>query len=631
MQRKEQGVSGQGLDNRTVKETRSTLHELNPPILIAWMGFLRLQRRKHINLFEMAINHHSATNNKQDLIFYSALSLSMVLIAGDVSSKSTNRDKSQITSPFKIDNEVCNTIFTNLKNILKEKFYEILDNFYESIENNQSPKTRRPILVAPHDSSSMNFRDIELASCYGYDIAKEILKTLRLLPNSEASLEKLLSSQEPSIKPQLFKSNEVLPVSSSFVISSSLEAQIQPELWEIDSDGFPFYRKKARKNPNNFIEHYISNPGDITLLPWDEAQQIIDKFGFETAKLHIIFAAYCLDSDEPWKERFYLKASNLVKDLGWDKRTDLSKGKLFNKVGSLAFILGCLMVKATWIEGENKKGQVQASCPIGRMWDVVVEPQGQLDLHGKITDPIEVIISVRPGGWTESFLNKAKAKAKTALYQFGWLSREVLKIDPYHDELALRLALHLTLENTYHKSGRYRVKTLLENILPTTEINKARSDRRRGYDLKKRWDSALKLLISLDWSITYDSETYPQWLQPGDKEQKPKGYLDKLLEAKITILQPEPIPAFLASKAKPITEKLTSPKQNPLRGLQLREARKARGWSQKKLSTYSGISQSLISQIERGSRDIPKRMENKLRKLLSIPDPFSTRDTQSSL
>jgi DNA-binding transcriptional regulator YiaG len=578
----------------------------------------------------MTINHQSTTNNQQDLIFQGALSLSMTLIAEKIYLELINRHQKDLNSNLVIDNKLRSTIFIKLEAILKEKFYQILDFIYNSIDNNKSPKTQKPILVAPITDSSVTFEEILIASCYGYDLAIEVLEALSFLPDYEVHFEKPFGFQETLIKPQLFKSNEVLAIPSSYVISSSLKAQIQKEGWRRNLDGFASYQKKARKNPANFIEHYISTPGDITLLPWDEAQQIIDKFGFETAKLHLIFAAYCLDSDRPWEERFYLKASNIVKDLGWSKRTDLSKGKLFNKVGSLAFVLGCLLVKATWIEGKNKKGQVQASCPIGRMWDVVVEPQGQLDFHGEITDPIEVIISVRPGGWTERFLNKAKAEAKTALYQFGWLSRQILAIDPYHNELALRLALHLTLENTYHKSGRYQVQTLLENILPITEINKAQSDRRRGYDLKKRWDSALKLLISLGWSITYDSETYPQWLQPGDKGQKPKGYLDRLLGAKITILQPKPITTLLASKAKPITEKLTLPKQNPLTGLQLRETRKARGWTQKKLSTYSGISQSLISQIERGSRDIPKRMENKLRRLLNLPDPSSTRDTEST-
>jgi hypothetical protein len=36
----------------------------------------------------------------------------------------------------------------------------------------------------------------------------------------------------------------------------------------------------------------------------------------------------------------------------------------------------------------------------------------------------------------ERFLNKAGSKLKEALYQFGYIAQEVLKIDPYHDELA---------------------------------------------------------------------------------------------------------------------------------------------------------------------------------------------------
>ncbi len=181
------------------------------------------------------------------------------------------------------------------------------------------------------------------------------------------------------------------------------------------------------------------------------------------------------------------------------------------------------------------------------------------------------------------------------------------------------MAIHLTIESRFHPSGRYHVGSLLEAILPKTIVDSARSDRRNAYDLKQRWDNALKLLISLCWQVHFDEETYPAWLQPGSSTRKPNGYLDKLLVAKITILQPDPIPALLTSKTEPKRINPAKPTA-PLTTTQVRKARETKGWNQRKLAGWLGISQSLIAQIERGQRSISPDIEAKLRELLNIQD-----------
>lgn len=85
------------------------------------------------------------------------------------------------------------------------------------------------------------------------------------------------------------------------------------------------------------------------------------------------------------------------------------------------------------------------------MWNVQIELTGQQNLEGKIDQSDEVYITVQPGLWTHAFLNKAGCFAKKALYQFGYLAQDILKIDAYHDELALRLALHLTMESRFSR------------------------------------------------------------------------------------------------------------------------------------------------------------------------------------
>ncbi|WP_228058458.1 helix-turn-helix domain-containing protein [Nostoc sp. LEGE 12447] len=323
--------------------------------------------------------------------------------------------------------------------------------------------------------------------------------------------------------------------------------------------------------------------------------------------------------------------------MGWDQRTDLPKHKKLSEIAKTAFALDCLLVKAVWIEGRNKKGGINASTPVGRMWNITVVPYGQINLQGKIEEPNEVQLIIQPGAWTQHFLNRAGAKSRDALYQFGYLAQQVLKIDPYHDELALRLAIYLTLDSRIRLDGNYKVQELLEIAFVKPIIDKARLDRRRAYDLKQHWDSAIKLLLKLGWQIAFDPETYPEELRPDSKDKKPKGYLDKLLDAKLTIKPPTPIPELIASKVKltversqlkvkPKVEQL-QPKANPtqeqhisLTSSQVKEARIAKGWSQAKLAGFIGVSQNLISLIERGERTFNPQLATQIQTLLDIQD-----------
>ncbi|MGL5922458.1 helix-turn-helix domain-containing protein [Chroococcidiopsis sp.] len=462
---------------------------------------------------------------------------------------------------------------------------------------------------------------------YVEEIAAQIVESFAADLEQNTALESIadnvLSSAIPVTEPQL---HSIVPIPSSAVMFSSIEAYIRKDLWQKNENGIAYLQHRAKGNPNNYIEHYISSPGDITMLPLDEAQQIIDKFGFTTAKLHLIFAAHAMKQEKPWESKFNLKASDIIQEFGWDKNHKKPKSEKLLEIATTAFALDCLLVKAVWVEGRNKKGQIIGSAPVGRMWNVQIKPIGQFNFEGKIDNPDEVYITIQPGLWTQDFLNRAGAKSREALYQFGYLAQQVLKIDPYHDELALRLAIYLTLDSRVRLDGKYKVRELLEITFPKSVIDNARLDRRKAYDLKQRWDNAMKLLLKLGWQIAFDSETYPEGLRPESKDKKPKGYLDNLLDAKLTIKPPTPIPELIASKVKPKVEPLQSKaKLKPapstaLTSSQVREARIAKGWTQAKLAGVLGVSQNLISLVERGERTVNPELAAQIRNLLDIQD-----------
>lgn len=438
---------------------------------------------------------------------------------------------------------------------------------------------------------------------------------------------------KPATHSRLFHNRSVEPLPSAAIMMSSVNSQLKPDKWQKDTNNIAFYEHLG-KQPGQIIEHYISQSssiGDITILPWEEAWQIIEKFDFITAKLHLLFAAHCIKQEKPWESKFTLKASDIVKEIGWDKRTDIPNHQLLKEIASAAYTLDCLTVRAEWETGKpNKKGKIPIIIDISRLWTISFQYQGQKDIFNhRIDDPTEIYITVRPGLWTDSFLNQAGYAAKKALYQFGYIAQEVFKIDPYHDELALRLAIYITLESRYHTSGRYKVETLLRNILLGAEakIQKAREDFRYSQKLKNQWKSALTLLETLGWGIIYDSETYPSYLHHLSREQCPRGYFDKLLGATLTILPPAPIPALISRVEKnnpnPIGVKKQSQqrrlaKSTPLTPQDIREARKAKKWNQKQLAEFMDVSQQLISLIERGSHIPTEKQEKDLRKLLDL-------------
>ncbi len=98
--------------------------------------------------------------------------------------------------------------------------------------------------------------------------------------------------------------------------------------------------------------------------------------------------------------------------------------------------------------------------------------------------------------------------------------------------------------------------------------------------------------------------------------------IEWLLQAKLTINPPDPIPELLAANVKrqPKAQKRIPAKATRLTSDQIRKARNAKGWSQRKLAGWLGITQTLVGYWEKGKRTPSEDMEAKLRQLLEITD-----------
>ena len=409
---------------------------------------------------------------------------------------------------------------------------------------------------------------------------------------------------------------------------AGVESNYRPDQWKKGANNWGVFESSCHTNPKNRVEVFIAGENDGDILAWEAALQILDLIGIDAAKLQLVFASHLFRQKDKAHGKFSLQGTKIIKQIGWDKKHRLTVPEKLAKLASIAFHLGRMLMQCTWSEGKIKNNKIDASVSISPLWIIEIDAKGQMNiLTGKVDKPSEVFINVSPGPWAEKWLNKVGAKANEALYQFGWLATEILKIDPYHDELALKLAIHLTMTSRIkvwnETQYEHKVGTLLEAVELEARMTAAHTGYRQAYNLKQRWDSSLELLMSMDWQVIFDETTYPEWLRPNSKTAKPQGWRKKkiinwLLEAKLTIKPPEPIPALLKVKTKSKKLKSFTSKSTSLTAIQVRKAREAKKWSQRQLAGWLGVSQKLVSMIERGERSITPRMESQLRTLLDM-------------
>ncbi len=398
-------------------------------------------------------------------------------------------------------------------------------------------------------------------------------------------------------------------------IFTGYKAMLEKDAWTEETiSKLACYRYEGKSNPNNYIEHYINkaNTKEIITLPFSEAIQIIDKYGIDTAKLHLILAVHACRQEKPWDTKFVLKGTDLIKALGWQKRTDLTLSEKLKKISQLAWAVNCLLVRAKWILGQPKNNKVPVKIETSRIWEIAFAEFGQENVLTKTVDnPYEVEITVRPGIWSYFFLNEGGQAAKTALYHFSWLSECIMSIDPYHEETALRIAMIQSI--AAYRNSFITVETWLkENLTGAgTRIKKAKSDRRYAHDLKNYWDSIITTLKNVGFNIKFEPETYPEWLRPNSTEKNKRGYFDTLLQARVSITPPTP--AYLEQQKtnpKPIKKTIT--------GTDLKKARESAGLSLSAVANYFGKSRMWLSNKESGKRNLTQSEAKEILKAISL-------------
>jgi hypothetical protein len=483
-----------------------------------------------------------------------------------------------------------------------------------------------------------------VVSACAFHTASEWLRNLDLSAFSVEDVEQLLgirASNSFVADPSLFQGREIERVATGYPILTGAQALINCQ-WE---DGeYPYWRKLVGEG---FIQHNIvrQTPSNqqIELVPGKVAWEIIQQFGPEAAYVLLIFSAYATDSEQPWEQQIRLRGTDLIRLFGWDKRTDITLGQKLKKVGHLTQLVCSLSVLISNINvGANRYNVAR-----GPMWLLEeLEYAGQLaltvdanqpgSLNYDAGDPDELYIKVRPGSWTEKFLNARDLNSgKEALCQYGYLAKSTLQINPYRQRLASKLAIFLTIMSRIRREGRYEVGTLLERLEPKELLEAIESSKQRRNTLITQWDNALLTLHELGWQIEFDDATYPEIIRPewsltSESTQiktRPRNWLKLWLKAIIvirpTVLIQEKLGAVRSPNSKQKSDSLSLSvddleRTKAITGEMLLTAINAKGWSKAQLAKSLGVDRSLITRWINGERTIQPKHQHQIQALLDL-------------
>lgn len=485
-------------------------------------------------------------------------------------------------------------------------------------------------------TDSDEWRESLVVSACAFHTASQWLRHLDLSGHSVAEIDKLLgvkSVDAAATREPLFQDTEVERVATGYPILTGAQALINSQ-WE---DGeYPYWKKLVGEG---FIQHQIvrQSPSNqqMELVPGKAAWEIIQQFGPEAAYVFLIFSSYATDSEEPWAEQIRLKGTDLIRLFGWHKRTDITIAQKLKKIGHLVELVCSLSVLVNNINIGAKRYNVER----GAMW--ILEGlgyAGQLALTMDINqpdsptyeagDPDELYIKVRPGVWTEKFLNASDGSAREALFQYGYLAKSTLQINPYRQRLASKLAIFLTIMSRIRDDGRYEVQTLLERLEPKELLESIQKDRLRRIKLIDQWDSALLALKDLGWEIDFDPAAYPESIRPTwslsddfDSGYRPRNWLATWLKAIVIIKPSVKIQEKLGAHVPVALKSARTPEKPPLlTGDAIQAALNAKGMTKAQLADALQVDRSLVTRWLKGQRTIQPKHLKQIKALLGDLD-----------
>jgi DNA-binding transcriptional regulator YiaG len=377
---------------------------------------------------------------------------------------------------------------------------------------------------------------------------------------------------------------------------SSLQTNSQTNIWELNIDSPPSLLNQEIRGSHN-IEHFITSAvpetQDIVLFVQKAAWEILRRFNADTARLFLVLASQAFQQEKPWEGGFRLFGTSLIKELNWQKRKDILGAEKLDRIAHSAWLLSNLAVKLIWSETEPNCG-----IDYTRMWHIpLIRQYGESNSQGEIEAPHNLVFAVKPGAWAKHFHNKRAAA------HFNWFAQEILKIDTQTNNLALQLAIFVFMDSHMNFKGEYRLRHLVKEVLPQIYIDKLQTERRKSQEFRRLLNHAFDTLTKLGWHI----EGYGE--EPG---------FEHFMASWLSIRPPADTTPEKTSEPDPSSDpdrvtEIRPSNAAPISGDEVKEFRKSQNWSQEEFAEILGVSQELVSKIERDAGSVNRSLEQMIR------------------
>lgn len=440
--------------------------------------------------------------------------------------------------------------------------------------------------------------------------------------------ESVPTKERPRTSPNLFQQRDTTPLASSLPLweASNVLTQRKHLPWVMDPDGKLCYTRDVDDGQGAIYFWVAENTEDEhpATLAGAAALAVIDNFDIRAACMHLIYAAHATQVEKPWEEEIVIDDRQIEAYLGLQKRTDKSRKEKLALIEEIAKQPCKITTYISWPRRGRRKGFTVEE---GRLWHILgTRYHYQEDLFGnKEISGISFI--VKAGLWAKYFLNDDTDSERHAVTQQSTLSRSLLESVMsiwQHREGAARLMVWLLFKSQTQKKHSLSVQTLMEVAYGSQKVANAKSDLQLRKKLANTWDEDMFTLHDRGWHLKFDVETYPVEIQPigmgREDTRRPRGFFEQLLQAYIWISPPDTwvsqsLPGSNASPPLDTVQTLAEPELPTLTGDDVKALRAERGWSQRKLSVLTGMSQGLISMVENGSRSITQDNEMILRRV----------------
>lgn len=380
-----------------------------------------------------------------------------------------------------------------------------------------------------------------------------------------------------------------------------------------------------------YLEHYLTRPQDLAVLPWELLTQLKQKFGLAVLQLQFLWMAHAMMQPHP-QNAFTLKISDIREQLDWQPSPETDPPDPLELVTQLRD----LKISSIWMT-DPRSSQVEAFSLSGSPWEVLSDIRGNLDwTTGQLTHPEQVYITIRPGLWVSRLLELGGLPIETAFQTLGRLALVLLRQGYCKEPLVLSLLIYLMFREALLSDPEQRpidsVRELLTAALPYPSEAVWTIQPESALTLLQVWHRALEALLVLDWipsegNLPYHvSDFYgpscPDWLLHASP--KPKDWVEQWLALPIVLKPPlaeelgtstQQIPSQISSEGSKYPVRL---RFDRLTGSEVRSARKALRLTQSQLADALHVHQSLIAKIEAGRRSVSDDLEQSLRKVLAL-------------